>query len=57
LLIAGNETTTNLLGNLLNVLVDRPALWGQLREDRSLVETVIELDFGHIWIAGEQGIL
>jgi hypothetical protein len=42
LLIAGNETTTNLLGNLLNVLVDRPALWQQLREDRSLVETVIE---------------
>jgi cytochrome P450 family 109 len=42
LLIAGNETTTNLLGNLLNVLVGRPALWQQLREDRSLVETVIE---------------
>jgi cytochrome P450 family 109 len=42
LLIAGNETTTNLLGNLLNVLVARPALWQQLREDRSLVETVIE---------------
>ena len=42
LLIAGNETTTNLLGNLLNVLTDRPALWQQLREDRSLVETVIE---------------
>jgi cytochrome P450 len=42
LLIAGNETTTNLLGNLLNVLVDRPALWQQLREERSLVETVIE---------------
>lgn len=42
LLIAGNETTTNLLGNLLNVLVDRPSLWQQLREDRSLVETVIE---------------
>jgi cytochrome P450 len=42
LLIAGNETTTNLLGNLLNVLADRPALWQQLREDRSLVEVVIE---------------
>lgn len=42
LLIAGNETTTNLLGNLLNVLADRPALWQQLREERSLVETVIE---------------
>jgi hypothetical protein len=42
LLVAGNETTTNLLGNLLNVLVDRPVLWQQLREERSLVETVIE---------------
>src|SRR4029453_18213867 len=42
LLIAGNETTTNLLSNLLNLLVDRPNLWQQLRNDRSLVETVIE---------------
>jgi cytochrome P450 len=42
LLIAGNETTTNLMGNLLNVLTDRPALWKRLREDRSLVEPVIE---------------
>ena len=42
LLIAGNETTTNLLGNLLNVLADRPELWQQLRADRSLMETVIE---------------
>ncbi len=42
LLIAGNETTTNLMSNLLNILVDRPELWQRLREDRSLVETVIE---------------
>jgi hypothetical protein len=42
LLIAGNETTTNLMGNVLNILVDRLELWQQLREDRSLVETVIE---------------
>jgi cytochrome P450 len=42
LLVAGNETTTNLMGNILNVLVDRPELWQQLRADRSLVETVIE---------------
>ena len=42
LLIAGNETTTNLLGNLLNTLVERPELWERLREDRSLVETVLE---------------
>jgi cytochrome P450 family 109 len=42
LLIAGNETTTNLLGNMLHALSSRPELWRQLREDRSLVETVIE---------------
>src|SRR5207245_10947843 len=42
LLIAGNETTTNLMSNMLNILVDRPELWRQLREDRSLVEPVIE---------------
>jgi len=42
LLIAGNETTTNLIGNMLNILVDRPDLWQQVREDRSLVEPIIE---------------
>jgi cytochrome P450 len=42
LLIAGNETTTNLLSNTLNLLADRPDLWQRLREDRALVETVIE---------------
>jgi cytochrome P450 len=42
LLIAGNETTTNLIGNILNILVDRPDLWRQAREDRSLVEPIIE---------------
>jgi cytochrome P450 family 109 len=42
LLIAGNETTTNLIGNMLNILADRPDLWQLLRKDRSLVEPVIE---------------
>ena len=42
LLIAGNETTTNLMGNMLNLLIDRPELWRQLRENRELVEPVIE---------------
>lgn len=42
LLIAGNETTTNLLGNLFNALTERPELWRQLRDDRTLVDTVIE---------------
>jgi cytochrome P450 len=42
LLIAGNETTTNLIGNILNVLATRPHLWQQLRSNRALVETAIE---------------
>jgi cytochrome P450 len=42
LLIAGNETTTNLIGNLFNLVAARPELWQQLRNDRSLVDTVIE---------------
>jgi cytochrome P450 len=42
LLIAGNETTTNLIGNMMGLLADRPELWKQAREDRSLVEPIIE---------------
>lgn len=42
LLVAGNETTTNLLGNMQNVLAGRPDLWERLRADRELVELFIE---------------
>ena len=42
LLIAGNETTTNLVSNMLNILVNRPELWQRLQEDRTLIEPVIE---------------
>ncbi len=42
LLVAGNETTTNLISNMLNILAGRPDLWQRLRGDRSLVEPVIE---------------
>ena len=42
LLIAGNETTTNLIGNLLNLLAPRPDLWSRIRENRALVEGTIE---------------
>lgn len=42
LLIAGNETTTNLLGNMLNVLVDRPDLWQRLRDEPDLIDAAIE---------------
>ena len=42
LLIAGNETTTNLISNTLGLLASRPELWARLRADRSLVEPLIE---------------
>jgi cytochrome P450 len=42
LLIAGNETTTNLIGNMMALLADRPELWERAREDRSLVGPIIE---------------
>ncbi|MFK7975237.1 MAG: cytochrome P450 [Halioglobus sp.] len=42
LLIAGNETTTNLLSNLLHHAADTPGLWQTLRDDRSLIDAAIE---------------
>jgi cytochrome P450 len=42
LLIAGNETTTNLLGNLLNVLADRPDLVEALIHQPELIDQAIE---------------
>jgi cytochrome P450 len=42
LMVAGNETTTNLLGNLINRIADEPKDWAILREDPSLVEGAIE---------------
>jgi len=42
LMIAGNETTTNLLGNLLHRLASRPDDWSALRRDPELVEPAIE---------------
>jgi cytochrome P450 len=42
LLIAGNETTTNLLGNLLNIAADRPDVWSALREDPKLIDAAVE---------------
>lgn len=42
LMIAGNETTTNLLGNLLNRLAAAPDEWAALRADPSLIEPAIE---------------
>jgi cytochrome P450 len=42
LLVAGHETTTNLIGNMAALLADRPELWRRVREDRTLVEPIIE---------------
>lgn len=42
LVVAGAETTTYLLGNLIDVLIDEPVLYKQIREDRTLVRAFIE---------------
>src|SRR5262249_43411002 len=42
LLVAGNETTVNLIGAMLHVLAERPDLWRRLQEDRSLTDAFIE---------------
>ncbi|MFK8050940.1 MAG: cytochrome P450 [Halioglobus sp.] len=45
LLIAGNETTTNLLSNLLHHAASNPGLWEALRADRSKIDAAIEETF------------
>ncbi len=42
LLLAGHETTTNLIGNGLLALAARPELVARLREDRSLLAPAVE---------------
>lgn len=42
IITGGNETTTHLVSNMLDILADRPELWQRLRADRSLVEPMIE---------------
>ncbi|MCY3648065.1 MAG: cytochrome P450 [Chloroflexi bacterium] len=42
LLVAGNETTSNLIANSLNVLAADPDLWRRLRDERQLVPVFIE---------------
>lgn len=42
LVVAGAETTGYLLGNLVGAMVERPDLYAQIREDRSLVRPFIE---------------
>ena len=42
LLVAGNETTTNLIGNLFRALFDRPDQMRLLRDDPSLIPAAVE---------------
>jgi cytochrome P450 len=42
LLVAGNETTTNLIGNAVSALLDHPDQLAQVVADRSLIPGVIE---------------
>ncbi len=42
LLIAGNETTTNLIGNAMEALLDHPDEMRRVRDDRSLIPNMIE---------------
>jgi cytochrome P450 len=42
LMLAGNETTTNLLGNLLNRLADAPEVWAALRANPARIEGAVE---------------
>tara|TARA_X000001036_G_scaffold411592_1_gene424442 strand:- start:47 stop:1003 length:957 start_codon:yes stop_codon:yes gene_type:complete len=42
LLVGGNETTTSLITNLFWRLLEEPARWRSLLEDRSLVKSAIE---------------
>ena len=42
LLIAGNETTTNVVGNLLNYCADNPDTWQALRDHPEKIDAAIE---------------
>jgi cytochrome P450 len=42
LLVAGNETTTNLIGNAVNALLDHPEQLQMVERDRALIANVIE---------------
>jgi cytochrome P450 len=42
LLVAGNETTTNLIANTMLALLDRPTLWQQIVGDPTLAKAAVE---------------
>lgn len=47
LLVAGNDTTTNLIGNMAHLLSERPELYRRVQQDRTLVEPIIEETLRH----------
>jgi cytochrome P450 len=47
LIVAGNETTRNLIGNMLHTLALDPELYARVRADRSLVPIVVEESLRH----------
>jgi cytochrome P450 len=47
LIVAGHETTTNLLGNMLYELIRQPDLLAAVRRDRSLIPAVVEESLRH----------
>jgi cytochrome P450 len=60
IIVAGNETTTQLLGELLVLLAEHPDVFARLRQDRNLIPTAIDEAlrlaspvFGLMRVAGE----
>lgn len=53
LLVAGNETTTNLLGTLLHALATHPDQYQMLRENPALIDATV--DEALRWVAPVQG--
>lgn len=47
LIVAGHETTTNLLGNMFYELIRRPELLAAVRGDQSLIPVVVEESLRH----------
>ena len=47
LIIAGNETTRNLIGNAFHTLASDPVLCARLRNDPSIIPTVVEESLRH----------
>ena len=47
LIVAGNETTRNLLANCLHVLATSPDLYARLRDDRALIPVLVEESLRH----------